>query len=149
MKKIIVIYQSIHHENTKKLLEGIQEKCPFDLASVSEAASLNLKKYDSIGFASGIFYGQLHASILDFVKSRPDIPDKFFVIFTSGSNNEKYGNSLIHLLESQNKKLSGCFHCKGYDTYGFWKWIGGIAKNHPDQKDIEDGILFMEKIYFS
>lgn len=145
MKKAIVIYQSLHHENTKKLLEGMGEKCPFDMVSVSEAESINLMEYEIIGFASGIFYGKLHNSILEFVKTNPTMPDRCFVIFTRGSNNKKYANSLIRLLEEQNRRVLGVYHCKGFDTYGLWKWIGGIARNHPNREDVEKGIAFIEK----
>lgn len=145
MKKTIVIYQSLHHGNTRKLLEGMRETCSFDMVSVSEAKSVNLMEYELVGFASGIFYGEPHTSILDFVKNNPDMPDKSFIIFTSGSNNKKYANSFVQLLETQNHKVLGVYHCKGFDTYGLWKWIGGIARNHPNQEDVEQGIAFIEK----
>ena len=38
----------------------------------------------------------------------------------------------------------GVFECRGYDTYGPLKWIGGIAKNHPDEKDLKRAIEFIE-----
>ena len=36
----------------------------------------------------------------------------------------------------------GRFQCKGFDTYGPFKLIGGIAKGHPDQKDIREAVEF-------
>ncbi|WP_305153276.1 hypothetical protein [uncultured Dubosiella sp.] len=42
--------------------------------------------------------------------------------------------------------MIGAFGCRGFDTFGPFKWIGGIAKGRPDQKDVENAVCFFEEI---
>ena len=32
---------------------------------------------------------------------------------------------------------------KGDDTFGPCKWVGGMAKGHPDEKDLEAAVNFV------
>ena len=41
---------------------------------------------------------------------------------------------------------AGKFGCKGYDTFGPFRLIGGIAKGHPDDKDIKAVLDFYDGI---
>ena len=38
------------------------------------------------------------------------------------------------------------FSCKGYDTYGPFKLIGGLNKHNPDEKDIQNAVQFFENL---
>jgi flavodoxin len=38
----------------------------------------------------------------------------------------------------------GRFSCKGYDTFGLFKLIGGLAKGHPDDNDLENAVTFFK-----
>jgi len=38
----------------------------------------------------------------------------------------------------------GKFGCKVYDTFGPFKLVGGIAKGHPDGKDIKNAVEFVK-----
>ena len=40
----------------------------------------------------------------------------------------------------------GEFSCKGYDTFGPFKLVGGIAKGHPDEQDFANARKFYCKI---
>jgi flavodoxin len=40
--------------------------------------------------------------------------------------------------------MIGSYGCRGYDTFGHLKLIGGIAKGHPDEKDIAGAIEFIK-----
>ena len=39
-------------------------------------------------------------------------------------------------------KVIGKFGCKGYDTFGPFKLVAGIAKGHPDEEDIKNIVEF-------
>lgn len=48
-------------------------------------------------------------------------------------------------------KEKGCpvlgeFSCKGYDTFGPFKLVGGIAKGHPNATDLENARSFFRRI---
>lgn len=55
MRKAIV-YASVHHGNTEKLVKGIAEECQVDLIDAVKQPDADLNSYDMIGFASGIYF---------------------------------------------------------------------------------------------
>ena len=52
MRKAIV-YASVHHGNTEKLVKRIAEECQVDLIDAIKQMNVDLNDYDIIGFASG------------------------------------------------------------------------------------------------
>ena len=89
MKKIAVVYQSVHHSNTKKVLEHLREKFEFDLFDVKQAENVNFSAYDEVGLASGIYFGKLHSKVLEFFEKHFDELKKVFVIYTCGDGRKK------------------------------------------------------------
>ena len=58
--KVAIVYASVHHKNTEKLVKAIAEKYPeIELIDATKTILKDLASYDLIGFASGIFYGKL------------------------------------------------------------------------------------------
>lgn len=57
-----------------------------------------------------------------------------------------YTKEIKKLLRQKDVECIGSFVCRGYDTYGIFGKIGGIAKGHPDQKDLEKAEDFIKKI---
>ena len=62
MRKVIV-YSSVHHGNTEKLVKNIAEECQVDLIDAVKQPDADLSSYDMIGFASGIYFSKFHQSI--------------------------------------------------------------------------------------
>lgn len=56
MMKVLIVYYSEYHDNTKKLVEAIAGQGDVMLLNVSENFNLNWSDYDLIGFASSIYY---------------------------------------------------------------------------------------------
>lgn len=147
MSETAIIYHSEHHRNTEKLLRAIADKYSVDLFSVPTAEKIDLSGYKAIGFASGIFMSKLHQSLFDFIDSYSDTGEskEAFIVFTSGTDKEKYADSFRELLIKKGFNIIGTYHCLGYDTYGPWKVIGGIAKGHPNEEDIKNFSLFYQQ----
>lgn len=138
--KTLIIYVSFHHNNTRKVLNAVRPILDADLRTPSQLKPEDLKHYDLIGLASGTIYGMLHRSILEFI-SHIDLPDKkYFIITTSGmamkGKNDSVGKAQ-RLLEGAGKKVIGTFDCRGWDSWGPLKLIGGIKKKHPTPDDIK------------
>jgi flavodoxin len=38
------------------------------------------------------------------------------------------------------------FHCRGFDTWGPLRLVGGINKSHPDQHDLERADFFAHRL---
>lgn len=142
--KVAVIYNSFHHNNTEKLLESLKN---VDLYNSEELNNNNFENYDYVGFASGIYNGTMSEKIKDIantVELKKDV--KVFVIYTCGSPVKNYAKSMEEIIEKRGFEYLGKFACKGYDTTGFFGKIGGISKNHPNEKDMEDCQNFLNQI---
>ena len=44
--------------------------------------------------------------------------------------------SIEQVIAYKHDNIVGRFSCKGFDTFGPFKLIGGVSKGHPDEKDI-------------
>ena len=143
MKKSIIIYQSFHHHNTKKIVDEIKKNFDVEVLDVDPSNNLDLNNYDYIGFASGIAYGKFYQNILDYAMNNLPENKKVFLIYTCGVNSKKrYTREILKIIENKKSKAIGIFGCLGYDTYGILKYFGGIAKKHPNQEDISKAIEF-------
>ena len=85
MRKAIV-YTSVHHGNTEKLVKRIAEECQVDLIDAIKQMNADLNDYDMIGFASGIYYSKFHQSILKFSEENLSADKKVFLICTYGGS---------------------------------------------------------------
>lgn len=146
--KTAIIFYSRHHENTKKLLEAIKNASSdeIDLFDITESAPQNLEKYDRIGFASGIYYSKFEKHVLEFAKNNTPDGKKVFFIYTCGAEKSGYTKSIREALSGKNAKVLGEYGCLGFDTFGPFKLIGGIAKNHPDSTDISGAVSFYNNL---
>lgn len=145
--KTLILYASIHHGNTEKIGKAMAETLNADIVKFNEINVDILQEYDLIGFGSGIFYGKLHKSLADFIESIPALPDKkAFVFSTSGQGKEDYNNTIKDKLKEKGFKVLGSFACKGFDTFGPFKLIGGIAKGRPNENDIQKAKAFAKSI---
>ena len=67
--KTMILYQSKHHGNTKKLVDAICASDPevqaIDVATVDkDHEEIDLSEYPLIGIASGIYYGKFDQTLL-------------------------------------------------------------------------------------
>ena len=89
-----------------------------------------------ICLASGIYYNRLHAGILKWLKSI-NIKDKEIgILYTCGFRYKDYSKKIRKYVIDNGAKYIGNCWCRGYDTYGFLSKIGGIAKNHPNNQNL-------------
>lgn len=155
MSKCIILYHSHHHNNTEKVVREIAKAYP-DILLINLSASeeqpetrINADECDVIGLASGIYMGKPHPDIVKFVQEHQKFfhGKRVFTILTSGSGGKKYGKSFHAFLEEQGCSVLGDFQCKGFDTYGPFRFIGGMAKGHPNQKELAEAAAFVGRIY--
>ena len=145
--KTAIIYASVHHKNTEKLVNAIAQAIP-DVLLV-DAASVVLKDLascDVIGIASGIFYGKMHKTVLKFAEENLPEHKKVFVMLTSGQANKSYGDDAKAIFASKNCTYLGTYDCRGFDTFGPFKLVGGLQKGHPTEEEIAAAVDFVKKI---
>lgn len=109
-----------------------------------EGKERDLSGYDLIGFASGVYYGKFHQTVLNFALANLPANKNVFLLCTCGGS--AAFQSIEEVVKSKQGKVVGKFSCKGYDTFGPFKLIGGIAKGHPDDKDLADAVTFYKGI---
>ena len=145
--KNLIVYESIHHGNTEKIGKAMAEYLNADLIKTNDINVNTLKDYDLIGFGSGIYNGKLHKNVLDLIEKSPTLSNKkAFIFSTSGQGKVKYNNTIEQKLKEKGFEVVGSFACKGYDTFGPLKLIGGIAKGRPNENDIQKAKEFAEKL---
>ena len=143
--KSIIIYESTHHRNTKKLVDAIGKKYHVETSSVENAGAIDLSGYGRIGLAAGIAFGKFYKGIEEFAAKIPS-GSQVFLLYTCGNPGGGYVKSITRTLESNGVKVVGSYGCRGYDTYGPFKLVGGIAKGHPTEEEITGAVAFYDKI---
>ena len=146
----VIVCTSVHHGNTRKVADAF--------ASVAQAVVLEPgpEAYDAVrssvllGFGSGIFFGSHHKNLVRFVESLPALQaGAVFLFSTSGTGYRvprafglDYHRRLRRALLRKGCSVIGEFACKGFDTYGPWGRLGGVARGHPDDDDLANARAF-------
>ena len=141
--KSLVVYASIHHQNTEKVATVIAAELEANLLSVFQAHPDALATYDLIGFGSGIYGRKFHKTLIQFVEAVPSVTQKRASVFTtSGAGATAVHGSFKELLANRGFSVVGDFSCKGWVTWGPYRLIGGINKGRPNDQDLEDARTF-------
>ncbi len=144
--KTVIVYYSRHHGNTKKLLDAIAAQEEVTLIDVLEGRETDLTGYDRIGFASGIYYGTFAKQIIDFAEAKlPEEKDVFY-LYTHGAPSGNFLRDMRRIAQSRRCRELGEYHCQGFDTFGPFKLVGGIAKGHPTQEEIAAAAAFYQSL---
>ena len=79
-----IVYYSQHHGNTKKLLDAIVNvDLAVTLINAAEKVEVDLRNYDRIGFASGIYFSSFAKQALSYAEEHlPEEKPVFFVYTT-------------------------------------------------------------------
>ena len=144
--KTAIVYYSNHHGNTAKLVKAIADKYNVDLFNVLEIADVDLSSYDRIGLASGIYFSSFAKQLLSFAQDHLPEQKEVFLMATCGTKQKLYFNAVRKIIEAKRCTEIGSYMCLGYDTFGPFKVIGGIAKGHPDEEDIAGAVRFYDEL---
>ncbi len=140
--KTAVVYYSKHHGNTKKLLDAIAAVEDVTLIDVTEAPDADLSDYDRIGLASGIYYSSFAKQLISFAAEHlPEERDVFF-IYTHGAPSGGFLKGIREITEKKHCRELGAYRCQGFDTFGPFRLVGGIAKGHPTEAEIAAAVEF-------
>ena len=140
--KTAIVYYSKHHGNTRKLIDAIAAEHDVTAIDATEVKTADLSGYDMVGFASGIYYSKFHKSVLEFAEQNlPDGKPVFF-LYTYGAVKKGYTKAITEAVSKHNAQIVGEYGCFGFNTFGPFKLIGGIAKGHPNQADLDGAVKF-------
>lgn len=139
--KSAIITASVHHGNTRKIVDAIANEFEVDVIDAMQVKEKDLSGYDLIGFASGVYGFNLHQSIINFASDNLPAYKRIFLLTTSAMNKD-FSQSFMQAIENKHAEVVGKFSCHGYNTFGPFKLVGGTSKGHPDETDIANAIEF-------
>ena len=114
------------------------------LIDVTECPDTDLSSFDRIGFASGIYFSSFAKQVITFAESHlPEKKDVFF-IYTHGAPVGGFLKGIREVTEKKQCRELGAYHCLGFDTFGPFRLVGGIAKGHPTEKEISGAVRFYQ-----
>lgn len=140
--KTAIVYASMHHGNTKKLVDAIAGKYPVTVFDAKTVPAADLTGYDLIGFASGIAWGKFYESVERFAQAGLPEGKQVFFLYTCADNSRDFAVSLRAIAAKRGAKDLGTYACKGFNTYGPWKLVGGMNKKHPTADEIQGAVDF-------
>lgn len=140
--KTLIVYHSEHHGNTKKLLDALAKQGDVTLVEAKATPQLDVSCYDVIGLASGIYYQKFHKDVLNWAEQNLPQGKKVFFIYTYGVKRNSYLDTIGQIAVSKGAKIMGSYGCPGFDTFGPFKLVGGIAKGRPNEEDITEAVKF-------
>lgn len=146
MPKIAIIYASTHHGSTYKLVQAIAKKYSITQIDATETRTADLSEYDLIGFASGIDFGKFYDPVVTFLESNLPHGKQVFFLYTCAKPSHRFTESIKAKAKDKNAVILGEFGCKGYNTYGPWKLIGGMNKDHPTKEEQTKAVFFFESL---
>ena len=144
--KTAVCYYSRHHGNTRKVLEAMAEEGGMDLIDVTTRQAVRLEDYDCVGFASGIYGFEFHKAVTAFARQYLSQGKPVFFVYTYGGAKGTGAKTVAEVAKEKGCPVLGTFSCKGYDTFGPFRLVGGIAKGHPNKRDLENARKFYQDI---
>ena len=65
-----------------------------------------------------------------------------FYIYTHGAPKGDFLKGIRQVTEAKHCKEIGAYRCLGFDTFGPFRLVGGIAKGHPDEDEIRGAAEF-------
>ncbi len=144
--KTVIVYVSTHHGNTKKLVDAIAAEYDVATYDVISGNEIDLSGYDCIGIASGVAYGKYYPEMLRFLES--SLPDhrKVFFLHTAGDPRVNHANGAKAITDARGCENLGVYFCKGFDTYGPFRLVGGICKGHPTEEEVQEAVAFYKGI---
>ena len=137
--KTVIIYESKHHGNTEKLVKAVAEAYGIDCFDAEKNRGVDLTAYDCIGFASGIVGGSFYKNVIGYARRVPDNTPVFF-LYTCSRNDKDYAAGMKEITEARGCRTLATYGCRGFNTFGPLKLIGGINQDHPNDAELRAAI---------
>lgn len=143
-----IVYASVHHKNTEKVVDFLARQTGADTIDITKNKRVDISCYDVLVFASGIYFNAFHKSILEYM-DKTDLERKRVIVFyTCGLRIRDYAKPVKKRLIQKGADYIGDMYCRGYDTFGIFGRLGGIGKGHPSAEDMHKMLAKMEQMIY-
>ena len=146
MEKAVIIYASTHHGSTRKLAEAIAARYDTHLIDAAKQQTADLSAYDLIGFASGIDFGQFYNCVEQFLEQNLPENKRVFFLYTCARVSGRFTETVRTAARKKGAIILGEYGCRGFNTYGPGKLIGGMNKGHPSAEEMQGAVQFFESL---
>ena len=146
MKKIAIVYASTHHGSTRKLVDAIAQRHEITPIDATQQNRADLSGYDAVGFASGIDFGKFYDCVERFLVENLPEGKRVFFLYTCAKPSDRFTQSVKDKAAQKQAVFLGEYGCRGYNTYGPWKLIGGMNRHHPTAEEVEGAVQFFEAL---
>ena len=148
MEKAVIIYASTHHGSTRKLVEAIANQYGIDQIDATKQQYADLSQYDLIGFASGIDFGKFYDCVEQFLENKLPEKKQVFFLYTCARVSNRFTETIKTAARKKRAVILGEYGCRGFNTYGPWKMIGGMNKGHPSAEELQGAERFFESLLY-
>ncbi len=158
VKSLVVVF-SYHHKNTEKIARVIAHVLDAAVKTPQQVNPDDFRNYSLVGFGSGIYSAQNHASLLDLAGRLPCLDGrKAFIFSTFGAPAALFPGerlrefiktnhaALREKLQSRGYTIVDEFGCAGFNTNSFLRLFGGLNKGRPDAEDLRHAEAFAENL---
>ena len=144
--KSLIVCVSISNGNTRRVADRMAEVLGAKVVEPEAVELATLHEYDLVGFGSGIYFNAVHSRLRRLIHRLPHVDGgRAFTFFTSGGPEVPlvgYGRSIRHQLTSTGFEVLDSFSCRGLDTVGPLRLIGGVNKGRPNDRDLDSAAAF-------
>lgn len=144
--KTAICYHSYHHGNTRKLVQALVQEGNVDLIDVTTRQAVRLEEYDCIGLAGGIYAFEFSKAVVEFARQYLPKGKPVFFVYTYAGAKGKGTQAIAAVAKEKGCPVLGEFGCRGYCTFGPFGLVGGVAKTHPDDNDLENVRRFYRNV---
>lgn len=146
----LIICASVSHGNTRRVADRMAEVLECEVVEPDAVDVSQITHYDLIGFGSGVYFMAVHPRLWRLVGRLPQVNGiPAFTFFTSGGSELPvlgYSRPIRWRIASKGFRMLDSFACRGYDTAGPLRLLGGVNKGHPDDRDLEAAADFATRI---
>ena len=147
MKQAVLFCYSYHHNNTRKVAEALSSALPVRVVHIPVREEVDLGDYDIVGFASGVYFSEFGKPLSKLIDSLEGLNGKScFTLCTHGAPIGSFGREIQEKLRQKGANVLGGWDCRGFDTYGPFKLVGGLAKGRPNEKDMASAVAYVKSL---
>ncbi|HUO37491.1 MAG TPA: flavodoxin family protein [Mycobacterium sp.] len=146
----LIVCVSVSHGNTLKVADRMAEVLDAEVVEPEAVDVDRIGGYDLVGFGSGIYFMTVHLRLWTFLGRLPRVDAiPAFTFFTSGASEIPlvgYSQPIRRRLASKGFRVLGSFSCRGLDTVGPLRLVGGVNKGRPSDRDLDAAAAFAARV---
>ncbi|QNJ90619.1 flavodoxin [Mycolicibacterium fluoranthenivorans] len=148
--KSLVICVSVSNGSTRRVADRMAEVLGAEVLEPEAVDVETLRDYDLVGFGSGIYFMAVHPRLWRLIRRLPrGNGTHAFTFFTSGGPELPllgYRRAVHRRLTAKGFEVLDSFSCRGLDTVGPLRWVGGVNKGRPDDADLDRAAAFATQL---